>query len=117
MAPDDVCINGTRIRLNVTHIAASLWADWYIIRPIFAQWTITFVHCRPHVFDVGPTLYKSYRNVLCLLGYGQENELDLSTLWCIRKVRHLNTTGPLDENYVTYIVPSDIKGCICHFVK
>ena len=38
MTPDDVCINGTRIRLNVAHIAALLWADWYIIRPPFAQW-------------------------------------------------------------------------------
>ena len=30
---------------------------------------ITFVQCRPIVFDVGPTLYKCYTNVLCLLGY------------------------------------------------
>ena len=37
MTPDDVCISGTRICLNVAHIAASLWADWYIIRPPFAQ--------------------------------------------------------------------------------
>ena len=79
MTPDDVCINGTRIRLilshefeqfgslhmcaprkyigrsgtrtrhpralsqpryqwaNVAHIAASLCADWYIIRPPFVQ--------------------------------------------------------------------------------
>ena len=29
---------------------------------------ITFVQCRPNVFDVGPTLYKCYKNVLCLLG-------------------------------------------------
>ena len=29
---------------------------------------ITFVQCRPNVFDVGPTLYKCYTNVLCLLG-------------------------------------------------
>ena len=30
---------------------------------------ITFVQCRPNVSDVGPTLYKCYTNVLCLLGY------------------------------------------------
>ena len=30
---------------------------------------ITFVQCRPNVFDVGPALYKCYTNVLCLLGY------------------------------------------------
>ena len=28
---------------------------------------ITFVQRRPNVFDVGPTLYKYYTNVLCLL--------------------------------------------------
>ena len=31
---------------------------------------ITFVQRRPNVFDVGPTLYKCYTNVLCLPGYG-----------------------------------------------
>ena len=30
---------------------------------------ITFVQRRPNVFDVGPTLYKCYTNILCLLGY------------------------------------------------
>ena len=29
---------------------------------------ITYVQRRPNVFDVGPTLYKCYTNVLCLLG-------------------------------------------------
>ena len=29
---------------------------------------ITFVQRRPKVFDVGPTLYNCYTNVLCLLG-------------------------------------------------
>ena len=29
---------------------------------------IIFVRRRPHVFDVGLTLYKWYKNVLCLLG-------------------------------------------------
>ena len=29
---------------------------------------ITFVQRRPNVSDVGPTLYKCYTNVLCLLG-------------------------------------------------
>ena len=28
---------------------------------------ITFVQRRPDVFDVGPTLYKCYTNILCLL--------------------------------------------------
>ena len=30
---------------------------------------ITFVQRRPNVFDVGPTLYKCYTNILCQLGY------------------------------------------------
>ena len=29
---------------------------------------ITFVQHRPNVFEVGPMLYKCYKNVLCLLG-------------------------------------------------
>ena len=29
---------------------------------------ITFVQRRPNVFDVSPSLYKCYTNVLCLLG-------------------------------------------------
>ena len=29
---------------------------------------VTFVQRRPSVFDAGPTLYKRYTNVLCLLG-------------------------------------------------
>ena len=29
---------------------------------------ITFIQRRPNVFAVGPTLYKCYTNVLCLLG-------------------------------------------------
>ena len=29
---------------------------------------ITFVQRRPNVFDAGPTLYKNYTHVLCLLG-------------------------------------------------
>ena len=30
---------------------------------------ITFVQCQPNIFDVGPTLYKCYTNILCLLRY------------------------------------------------
>ena len=29
---------------------------------------ITFVQRRPNVFDVGPTLYKCYTSIMCLLG-------------------------------------------------
>ena len=31
---------------------------------------ITLIQCWTNVFDVGPTLYKCYTNVLCLLGEG-----------------------------------------------
>ena len=38
---------------------------------------ITFAQRRPNVFDVGPTLYKCYTNVLCLRGYDvKQTELD-----------------------------------------
>ena len=41
-------------------------------RPISQQLQnicITFIQCRPNVFDVGPTWYKCYTNVLCLMEY------------------------------------------------
>ena len=34
---------------------------------------ITFIQRRPNVFDVGPTLYKCYTNVLCLLEIERSN--------------------------------------------
>ena len=36
--------------------------------PANTKYLKTFVQRRPNVFDVGPTLYKCYTNVLCLLG-------------------------------------------------
>ena len=33
------------------------------------QFCITFIHCRTNVEDVGPTLFKCYTNVVCLIGY------------------------------------------------
>ena len=36
--------------------------------PANANFFITCIQRRPNVFDVGPTLYKCYKNVLCLLG-------------------------------------------------
>ena len=49
---------------------------------------IAFVQCRTNVFDVGPTLYKCYANVLCLLG-----TLALNSSICITGVHcpHINT--------------------------
>ena len=36
--------------------------------PVNTNICITFIQRRPNVFNVGPMLYKLYRNVLCLLG-------------------------------------------------
>ena len=38
---------------------------------------ITFVQRWRNVFDVGPTLYKCYTNVMCLLGWLLKNYLKL----------------------------------------
>ena len=38
------------------------------VAPANTKHFITFVQRRPTVFDVGPSLYKCYKNVLCLLG-------------------------------------------------
>ena len=35
----------------------------------------TFIQRRPNVSDVGPTLYKCYTNVLCLLGSHADSEI------------------------------------------
>ena len=41
-----------------------------------------FVERRPKVFDDGPTLYKCYRNVLCLLGWTQPSKHEaLNQCW------------------------------------
>ena len=40
---------------------------------------ITFVQRRTNVFDVGPTLFKCYTNVLCLLGMMQWSQRWTST--------------------------------------
>ena len=41
---------------------------------------ITFIQRQPNVFDIGPTLYKCYSHVLCLLGCWLNDELPLATL-------------------------------------
>ena len=48
---------------------------------------ITFAQRRPNVFDVGPTLYKSYTNVLCLLEYTSRS---LTKLHCFGPVQNLD---------------------------
>ena len=49
------------------------WHHRPLRTPRLNQWTqnicIAFVHCWTNVEDVGPTLYKFYTNVLCLLGF------------------------------------------------
>ena len=58
----------------------SLWCKSAVVCGYLTQRTqnicITFIQCRINVADVGPTLYKCYTNVLCLLGYS----LTLSTV-------------------------------------
>ena len=41
---------------------------------------ITFVQCWTNVFDVGPTLYKCYTNVLCVLVKTGVIEVDQASL-------------------------------------
>ena len=50
---------------------------------------LTFVQRRPNVFDIGPTLYKCYTNVLCVLGrealkfhnYGMSSDMSTAVLF------------------------------------
>ena len=59
----------------------------------------TFIQCRPNVFDVGPTLYESYTNVLCLLGLAH-NKSPLTT-WAGCRV----------------VLSEAVDGCICFIRK
>ena len=57
---------GESIRPNVAYRTA--WCDEKAASKQTQNICITFIQRRPNVFDVGPTLYECYTNVLCLLG-------------------------------------------------
>ena len=88
-----------------------------LIKQITAQQTqnicITFVQRRPNVFDVGPTLYKCYTNVLCLLGNGSyihlQSRLELTARPAQRKALHM-AHGSTTRNMLKYD-PSKIAMC------
>ena len=44
-----------------------------------ANTNITFIQRRPSVSDVGPTFYKCYKTVLCLLGYSPSLWTEIQT--------------------------------------
>ena len=46
-----------------------LCGDVFVVSQQKQNICITFMRRRPNVFDVGPTLYKWYTNILCLLGF------------------------------------------------
>ena len=51
---------------NITHVRK--WFRHIVLQSFKTQnICITFVQCWTNVKDVGPTLYKCYANVLCLL--------------------------------------------------
>ena len=62
---------------------------------------ITFVQCRPNVFDVGPTLYKCYTNVFFV--YWDWTLLRCSR-WCVLKSQSVMCT-PLTPSSRTVRIP------------
>ena len=73
---------------------------------------ITFIQCRPNVFDVGPILYKCYTNVLCLLGVSSADPLlgwplrhspDCITLWSLLTVYRSSDTPVLFHVVLYYV--------------
>ena len=60
---------------------------------------ITFIQRRTNVFDIGPTLYKCYTNILCLL--------DVSQQGCIREWIVEKDTGVFSSEHT--IVSSQLK--------
>ena len=57
----------THCCLNVGPLSSTLSQRWNSVGQVLASICITFVQRRPNVFDDGPTLYKCYTNVSCLL--------------------------------------------------
>ena len=52
--------------------------------PANTKHLLTFAQRQPNVFDVGPTLYKCYTNVLCLLGGGYRSLPREAAFSCVR---------------------------------
>ena len=89
-------VHGQQQGVNLHHLIYASWIclyivplymtlsypRWYVVNiSILYQWLriivpfqqtqhicIPFIQCRPNVSDAGPTLYKCYTNVFCLLG-------------------------------------------------
>ena len=64
---------------------------------------MTFIQCWANVEDVGPTLYKCYTNVLCLLGW-HLRPLDVRNVVCtpngnIRYIKHKYNTARLTPKH------------------
>ena len=58
----------------------------------------TFVQRRPNVFDVGPTLYKCYTNVLCLLGQRRKRRASIGPAFGRRRVFWVCRQAPKQNN-------------------
>ena len=71
---------------------------------ITAQWTqnisITFVYCWPNVEDLGPTLYKCYTQVLCLLGAEKVRWINVILMLSQRRRRCANFKTALFQRSV-----------------
>ena len=59
---------------------------------------LAFIQRRPNVFDVGPTLYKSYTNVLCLLRWNNNRR---------REWRPINSS---------LLCNHQVGGCVAHLL-
>ena len=82
---NDVRINGSRIRLNVAHIAASFCAG-YIIRPPFAQrhamslrWSVKLSKAQPEgSLRVIPSIFTTLNIIRCLISVlSKVNQTDI----------------------------------------
>ena len=89
---------------------------------------ITFIQCRPNVFDVGPTWYKCFANVLCLLGMSYIKHTfsaqlcSVSLEWDRDEQRF--SVGPAsslcwvnESPFIKHVVSFEFKRCISHFTK
>ena len=112
----------TTYRTNVTLMSAHRLRRWDNIIATFVAWCVVnvdptqskhFYNINANVFDVGPTLYKCYTNVLCLLGsilnhpsldelFYLQGTLSLPALWLRVWISQISQERCIERPWISY---------------
>ena len=85
---------------------------------------ITFIRRRPNGFDLGPTMYKCFTNVLCLLGYDNVVSIMIMAVECHNRMimvthhdgkHHDHYHGPANTNSSNCLLEKQTitAACLC----